>query len=159
MNKIILSAIAIIALLFIAAGLMGTNNVSTDDSAILTISSTQELNDAIEKGPVLVEIGTDRCPACIALKPVLVQIANEYEGKATVAYINADKTGALAASFRIYSIPDSFVIVERDDQGYIYMGSDGQITMDRNKVRFIGITSKRTLTSALDAAIVYRNDR
>jgi thioredoxin 1 len=156
MNKIILSAIAIIALLFITAGLTGSNNGLTDDSAILTVTSIQELDDAIEKGPVLVEIGTDRCPACIALKPILVDIANEYEGKATVAYINADRTGALAASFRIYSIPDSFVIAQRTDQGYVYMGTDGQTTTERNKVRFLGLTGKRTLTNALDAAIEYR---
>ncbi|WP_407354888.1 thioredoxin family protein [Methanolobus sp. WCC5] len=156
MNKIILSAIAIIALLFITAGLTGSNNGLTDDSAILTVTNIQELDDAIEKGPVLVEIGTDRCPACIALKPILVDIANEYEGKATVAYINADRTGALAASFRIYSIPDSFVIAQRTDQGYVYMGTDGQTTTERNKVRFLGLTGKRTLTNALDAAIEYR---
>ncbi|WP_342306177.1 thioredoxin family protein [Methanolobus sp. ZRKC5] len=155
MNKIILPAVAIIAVLFIVVGLVGDNKAA-EDSAIITVTNIQQLNDALAEGPVLVEIGSDICPACIALKPIIADIANDYEGTATVMYINTKETGAIAASFNIYSIPDSFVIAERSDNGYIYMGVNGQTTTDRNRARFIGLTTKKTLKSVLDAAIEYR---
>ncbi|SFM45024.1 thioredoxin family protein [Methanolobus profundi] len=153
MNKLILPAIAVIAVLFVLAGTQGD---PAEETEITTAINVQHLNDAIAEGPVLVEIGTDSCPACIAQKPILKDIANDYNGKASVMYINAEETRALAASFNIYSIPDMFVIAEITDEGYIYMGADGQTTTDRNRARFIGLTSKGTLTDVLDAAIEYR---
>ncbi|MDY0385563.1 MAG: thioredoxin family protein [Methanolobus sp.] len=155
MNKIIMPVVIIIAVLFIIVGLMGDNK-SAEDSAIITVNNSQELNDALAKGPVLVEIGSDTCPACVAQKPIMADIANDYEGKAAVMYINTQETRAIAASFNVYSIPDSFVIAERTDNAYIYMGENGQTTTDRNKARFIGLTNKKTLTSVLDSAIEYR---
>lgn len=155
MNKLIMPVVIIIAVLFIIVGLVGDNKAA-EDSAIITVNNIQELNDALAKGPVLVEIGSDSCPACVAQKPIMADIANDYEGKAAVMYINTKKTGAIAASFNVYSIPDSFVIAERNDNGYIYMGANGQTTTDRNEARFIGLTTKKSLTSVLDSAIRYR---
>ena len=155
MNKIILPVVAIIAVFFIVVGLVGDNKTA-EDSSIVTVSNIQQLNDALAEGPVLVEIGSDICPACIALKPTMADIANDYEGKATVVYINTKESGAIAAGFNVYTIPDSFVIAEKSENGYIYMGADGQATTDRNKARYIGITAKKTLTNVLDAAIKYR---
>ncbi|WP_319508669.1 thioredoxin family protein [uncultured Methanolobus sp.] len=155
MNKIILPVVAIIAVLFVVVGLVGDNK-AVDDSAIVTTANMQQLNDALSEGPVLVEIGTNSCPACIAQKPIMADIANDYEDKATVMFINTEKTRAMAASFNVYTIPDIFVIAENSDEGYIYMGADGQATTDRNKARYIGITARKTLTDILDAAIEYR---
>lgn len=155
MNKVILPVATLIAVFFIIVGLVGDNKAA-EDSAIITVTNIQELNDALAQGPVLVEIGSDSCPACVALKPIIADIANDYEGKAAVMYINTKETGAIAASFNVYSIPDSFVIAERTENGYIYMGENGQTTTDRNKARFIGLTSKKTLKSVLDSAIEYR---
>ncbi len=156
MNKIILPLIIAIALLFIIAGLIGDNKEATENSMIVPVTNLQQLNDAISRGPVLVEIGSDSCPACIAMKPILADISYEYEGRATVAYINTDKAGALAASFNVYSIPDMFVIVQNDNNSYTYMRQNGQTTNDRNMARFIGLTSKGSLTETLDAAIEHR---
>ena len=155
MNKVILPVAILIAVFFIIVGLVGDNKAA-EDSAIITVTNIGELNDALAQGPVLVEIGSDSCPACVALKPVIADIANEYEGKAAVMYINTQESRTIAAGFNVYSIPDSFVIAERTDNTYIYMGENGQTTTDRNKARFIGQTPKKTLTSVLDSAIEYR---
>ncbi|WP_094226706.1 thioredoxin family protein [Methanolobus psychrotolerans] len=156
MNKTILPVIFIISVLFIAVGLIGDNKEANENSALTTVSNIQQLNDALKEGPVLVEIGTDTCPACIAQKPIMIDIANDYRGKATVIYINSGKSPALAGSFNIYSIPDIFVIAAKSDDGYIYMKTDGQTTNNRNEARFIGLTARKTLTNLLDAAIDYR---
>jgi hypothetical protein len=134
MNKLILPVIVLISVLFIVAGMTGDNKEAMENSAIIEVTSAQELNDLIEKGPVIVEVGA-----------------------ASVAYINADKAGALASSFTVSSIPDSFVIVENGENGYVYMGDGGQTTTDRISVRFLGLTPKNKFTNALDSAIEYRN--
>jgi hypothetical protein len=86
----------------------------------------------------------------------MADISLEYEGRATVVYLDSDKASGLAASFNIYSIPDSFVIVENNENGYVYMGTDGQVTTDRNYARYIGLTTKNKFTDLLDKAIEYR---
>ncbi|WP_340819451.1 thioredoxin family protein [Methanolobus sp. WCC4] len=154
MNKMVLPLIAVIAVIFIIVGISGDNA----DIELTTVTNVQQLNDAIAEGPVLIEIGAEWCPSCKAQKPILAEIENDYQGKASVLYIDTDRTGALAASFNVYSIPDMFVIVDMGSEGYVYMGKDGQTTTDRNMARFIGLTSKGTLTDVLDAAIEYRNN-
>ncbi|MBP1907968.1 thioredoxin family protein [Methanolobus bombayensis] len=156
MNKLILPVIIVISVLFIVAGMIGDNKEAMENSAVIEITGAQELDDLVAQGPVLVEIGAEWCPACTAQKPIMADISLEYEGKASVVYLNTDKAGTLAASFNVYSIPDSFIIVENSENGYIYMGDDGQTTTDRISARHIGLTSKGTFTDALDNAIEYR---
>ncbi|WMW24081.1 thioredoxin family protein [Methanolobus sediminis] len=156
MNKLILPIIVLISVFFIVAGMTGDNREAMENSAIIEITSSQELNDLVAQRPVLVEIGADWCPACSSQKPIMADISLEYEGKAAVVYINTDNAGSLASSFNIYSIPDSFVIVENSENGYVYMGVDGQVTTDRNYARYIGLTTKNKFTDLLDNAIEYR---
>jgi thiol-disulfide isomerase/thioredoxin len=134
----------------------GDNKEAMENSAIVEVTTAQELNDLVAQGPVLIEIGADWCPACSAQKPIMADISLEYEGRATVVYLDSDKASGLAASFNIYSIPDSFVIVENNENGYVYMGTDGQVTTDRNYARYIGLTTKNKFTDLLDKAIEYR---
>ncbi|WP_196214046.1 co-chaperone YbbN [Methanolobus vulcani] len=156
MNKLVLPVIVVISVLFIVAGMTGDNKEAMENSAIIEITSAQELNTLVSQGPVLIEIGADWCPACSSQKPIMAEISLEYEGKASVVYLNSDRASALAASFNIYSIPDSFVIVENNEDGYVYMGTDGQVTTDRNYARYIGLTTKNKFTELLDNAIEYR---
>ena len=156
MNKLVLPVIIVISVLFIVAGMTGDNKEAMENSAIIEITTAQELNELVAQGPVLVEIGAEWCPACNSQKPIMADISLEYEGKASVAYIDSDKARALAASFNIYSIPDSFIIVENSENGYVYMGTDGQVTTDRIYARYIGLTTKGTFTNALDNAIEYK---
>ncbi|MDK2939676.1 MAG: thioredoxin 1 [Methanolobus sp.] len=156
MNKLILPVIVLISVLFIVAGMTGDNKEAMENSAIVEVTTAQELNDLVAQGPVLIEIGADWCPACSAQKPIMADISLEYEGRATVVYLDSDKASGLAASFNIYSIPDSFVIVENNENGYVYMGTDGQVTTDRNYARYIGLTTKNKFTDLLDKAIEYR---
>lgn len=156
MNKLILPVLAIIILLFLVAGNSNGGSEEAAVSSLATVTDVDQLNDAIEEGPVLVEIGTSNCPSCAAQKPILIDIANDYHDKASVIYIDASKSRLLVSRFNVYSVPDMFVIVENTDKGYVYMDTEGKTTTDRNEARFVGLTSKGTLTDALDAAIEYR---
>ncbi|OGO80156.1 MAG: thioredoxin [Clostridiales bacterium GWC2_40_7] len=55
--------------------------------------------------PVLVDFWAAWCGPCRAVAPIMEQLAVEYAGKASVAKVDVDQEGELAAKFRVLSIP------------------------------------------------------
>jgi thiol-disulfide isomerase/thioredoxin len=155
MNKYLF--LCIVAILIGTSGCLDTNT-SQENSTVVNVLDQQQIDEALVSGPVLVYMGFASCPACKIMKPTLEEISQEYLGKATVMYIDTHENPRVAMGFNVYSVPDMFVIVGNDSEGYLYMTSDGNITRDRNIARFIGVTEKDVLTKTLDLAIASRQN-
>ncbi len=62
----------------------------------------------------LVDFTATWCGPCQMLKPIVEQLATEYEGKAGVAMVDIDQNRAIASKYGIMSVPT--VMIFKDGQ-------------------------------------------
>ena len=122
-------------------------------SVVVEVVQLERINTSLQRGPVLLELGAGWCEDCQTLKPTLDKIATEYEGRVTVMSIDVDKSPKLADYFFVNSLPDSSTIVGIEDNGYVYMKEDGNVTKDRFKARILGPQVKQVFEKVLDSAL------
>ncbi|NOQ47819.1 MAG: thioredoxin [Methanococcoides sp.] len=130
---------------------------SNEREAIL-VTEMQQIDDALVNGPVLLKIGAEWCPPCTQLDPVLDELARDYEGRASIMYIDTEHTPVLAGKFKYYSIPDTTIIAGIEDGNYLFMRYDCVIDTSRNKARVMGYVDKSVLETILDHAIDYHSN-
>ena len=70
------------------------------------IDLTQENFDAtIAKGVAMVDFWAPWCGPCRMIDPVVEELANDFDGKATIAKCNTDEQQEVAVKYGIRSIP------------------------------------------------------
>lgn len=61
--------------------------------------------DIVAGLPTLVDLGSDECPSCIEMKPVLAGLHSELDGKANVVFIDVKKDTTAGQRYGIQFIP------------------------------------------------------
>lgn len=84
-------------------------NAQTSESKIKTLTES-DFTAGTKSGVVLVDFYADWCRPCKMMKPVLEEVAGEYQNKITVASVNTDNNKNLSAKFNISGIPCMIVM-------------------------------------------------
>ena len=104
---------------------------------ILTLTDDSFEADVLQSDtPVLVDYWAEWCGPCKMIAPVLEEIAEEYEGKLTVAKLNIDQNEATAPKYGVRGIPTLM----------IFKGGNVEGTK-------VGALSKSQLTAFIDSTI------
>jgi len=99
--------------------------------SILSLNA-ENFDKVLGSGKALVDFWAGWCMPCKMLAPVIEGLAEEYEGRVTIASVDVENESALAARFKVMSIPT--VIIFQD-------GVEVK--------RFVGVQPKETLTAEL----------
>ena len=134
---------------------------SSGKDVVVKVTRLEQINTSLPEGPVFLKIGAKWCPHCRAMQPILEKMASEYAGNATIETIDIDQSQNLAKYFGAEGIPDSCVVVGIENETYIYMEEDGNVSMNRSHARFIGLNetagpNEKTFKKVLDLALLYK---
>ena len=133
-----------------------STNASADleKYSVIEVTSLEQINTYLQKGPVFLKMGSQSCKACQEMKPILEELATEYGGKVTVMSGDVDKSPDLAKYFNVKPIPDSFVITGTKNGKYVYLQWDGRVGTDRSKAGIVGLYDKEMYEEVLDITLL-----
>lgn len=149
MKQRLVSGIVLVILIALVAGCIACPPLKPQEGS----GPMQEIDAALEKGPVFIEFGAPWCGWCTAQKPIVEELSREYPGVSFID-VNVDENGTLADAFYVNGIPQMDLIVKKNPDGsYLYADIYGSTTDDRKKSAIVGFREKDELKKALDAAM------
>ncbi len=96
------------------------------------------VNEIIESGkPVVIDFWATWCGPCMAMAPLIDEVAEEFKDKVVIGKYNIDEEGNLSGQYRIMSIPTLLFI------------KNGQKT----KIRLVGAQDRATLVEKINELI------
>ncbi|MDH5353477.1 MAG: thioredoxin TrxA [Gammaproteobacteria bacterium] len=106
------------------------------DKIVYLSDDSFESNVLQSEGPVLVDYWAEWCGPCKMIAPILEEIADEYDGRVTVAKLNIDENAGTPPKYGIRGIPTLM----------LFKGGEVEATK-------VGALSKSQLTAFIDSNI------
>jgi thiol-disulfide isomerase/thioredoxin len=148
----VLTALVVSAVLatLLSAGIALTHGVPAPAVAQGTTAVTQrttiaDVDSALASGPVFLEFETKECGYCKQQRPISEALADEYKGKVTFIFVDANENRELARAFQVSGVPQMDIVLEKSTGGYTYVDKDGKTSGSVGTSRFLGLTRKDTL--------------
>ncbi len=98
--------------------------------------NNDNFKDTIAKGVTLVDFWAPWCGPCRMIAPVIEELAEDFDGKATIAKVNTDEEQDIAIQYGIRSIPT------------LLFFKDGELVD-----QMVGAAGKQVLADKLDALL------
>lgn len=98
--------------------------------------TNDNFKDTIAKGVTLVDFWAPWCGPCRMIAPVIEELAEEFDGKATIAKVNTDEEQDIAIQYGIRSIPT------------LLFFKDGELVD-----QMVGAAGKQVLADKLDSLL------
>ena len=70
-----------------------------EGSSVVEVTDLEQIKASLQKGPILMIIGSENCGPCKAMEPILQELAKEYGGRAKIVSVDIDKSPQLAVYF------------------------------------------------------------
>lgn len=134
-KKYVLLLVALAAVAYLGAPLLGRGPVDTDYMQEGTTANFAEVVEQAESW-VVVDFWAPWCGPCRRMMPALDELAGDYAGRITFVKVNIDEEPALAERFHITSIP------------YVYLFRDG-----RPVDAYLGYRAKSRIREWLDERV------
>ena len=102
------------------------------------IKHLDEVNfqEMIQAGVTFVDFYADWCGPCHMMNPILEELADSMDGKATIAKVNVDEAQGVASTYGVTSIPTMILFKNGEE-----------------KKRLVGVNDKEALERVINEAL------
>jgi thioredoxin 1 len=121
---LLLAAVLSLFLMVISCQSSGSNTGQTDTTSPSGLDlAAIPLEEALSSGlPTLAEFGRGVCVPCKAMKPILEELATEYEGKLNVVIVEIDDHMDQVRQYEIMVIPTQIFFDSKGNEVIRHMG-------------------------------------
>jgi thioredoxin 1 len=96
---------------------------TNDSSSIVAVGKANFAATVLDaQRPVLVDFGAEWCGPCVAVAPVIRDLATEYADRLTVATVDIDADPQLAARYGVRSVP-TVMLLEHGEIRRVLVGA------------------------------------
>lgn len=102
-----------------------------DSTKVITVTTSAQLDSLIQNNhAVLIDFSAEWCPPCKVLKPIMKELATDYEGEIIVATVDIDRSPEIQKEYGVSAVPSVVVFEDGENIGtikgaaprYIYYG-------------------------------------
>ena len=105
----------------------------------LTITDANAKELIASGKPVIIDFWATWCGPCVAMSPIIDELATEYEGQVIIGKYNVDEEGDLSSQYRIMSIPTILFFKNGEKTSIRLAGSQPRATVEAKITQLLAL--------------------